>query len=214
MGLNCPDCGNQVSDSAPACPNCGSPFSRPQAQAAPPAPLASPGGAGLPVEHNELRYLPCVAPAMRRILLPLLEGAALLPVTAGAAYVGVAIAGGSSPPIHLALVVTGSIGLIAGWYAVFRRAELSRRGAHLLAIGVLSGLLAVAGLFALTVVPILVGTKTSSDAASLVALLFVVYGAPVLVAIAEWPRIRRGLREISLADALAPRMRGMRYRGS
>ncbi len=133
-----------------------------------------------------------MAPAIRRILLPLLEGAALLPVTAGAAYVGAAIAGGSSPPIHLALLVTGCIGLVAGWYAVFRRAELSRRGAHLLAIGALSGLLAVAGLLALAVVPILVGT-TSPDAADLVALLFVVYGAPVLVAIAEWPRIRRGL---------------------
>ncbi len=135
-----------------------------------------------------------MARAIRRILLPLLEGAALLPVTAGAAYVvGAAIAAGSLPPIHLALLMTGSIGLVAGWYAVFRRAELSRRGAHILAIGVLSGLLAVAGLLALTVVPILVGTKTSSDAAKLVALLFVVYGAPVLVAIAEWPRIRRGL---------------------
>ncbi len=155
-----------------------------------------------------------MAPAIRRILFPLLEGAALLPVTAGAAYIGAAIAGGSSPPIHLALLVTGSIGLVTGWYAVFRRAELSRRGARLLAIGVLSGLLAVAGLLALTVVPILVGTKTSSDATKLVALLFVVYGAPVLVAIAEWPRIRRGLHEISLADALAPQMRGMRHRGS
>ncbi len=160
-----------------------------------------------------------MAPAIRRILLPLLEGAALLPVTAGAAYVGAAIARGSSPPFHWALLVTGSIGLVASWKAVLRRAELSRRGARLLAIGVLSGLLAVAGLFALTVVPILVGTKTSSDAASPVALLFVVYGAPVLVAIAEWPRIRRGLirggrREVSLADALAPQMRDMRHRGS
>lgn len=114
-------------------------------------------------------------------------------MTAGATYVGAAIAGGSSPPIHMGLLVTGSIGLVAGWYAVFRRAELSRRGARLLAIGVLSGLLAVAGLLALTVVPILVGTRTSSDATKLVAFLFVVYGAPVLVAIAEWPRIRRGL---------------------
>ncbi len=134
-----------------------------------------------------------MAPAIRRILLPLLEGVALLPVTAGAALLGAAVVGGSSPPIHLAPLVTGSIGLVAGWYAVLRRAELSRRGARLLAIGVLSGLLAVAGLLALTVVPILVGTRTSSDAAKLVALLFVVYGAPVLVAIAEWPRIGRGL---------------------
>ena len=134
-----------------------------------------------------------MAPAIRRILLPLLEGAALLPVTAGAAYVAAAVALGSSPPIHLAPLVTGSIALVMGWYAVFRRAELSRRGAQLLAIGVLSGLLAVAGLLALTVVPILVGTRTSSDATKLVAFLFVVYGAPVLVAIAEWPRIRRSL---------------------
>ena len=144
-----------------------------------------------------------MAPAIRRILLPLLEGAALLPLTAGSAYLGAAIAGSSgstamtalasTPPIHLALLVTGNIGLVAGWYAVFRRAELSWRGAHFLAVGALSGLLAVAGLLALSVVPILVGNKTSSDAAKLVALLVVVYGAPVLVAIAEWPRIRRGL---------------------
>ena len=133
-----------------------------------------------------------MAPAFRRLLIPLLEGAALLPVTAAAAYVGAAIAGGSSLPIHWALVVTGSIGLVAGWYAVFRRGELSRRGARLLAIGGLSGLCAVAGLVALTVVPILTGA-TSPDANDLVALLFVVYGAPVFVAIAEWPRIRRGL---------------------
>ena len=113
-------------------------------------------------------------------------------MTAGAAYVGAAIAGGSSPPIHMGLLVTGSIGLVAGWYAVFRRGELSRRAARLVAIGALSGLLAIAGLVALTVVPILSG-KTSPDANDLVALLFVVYGAPVLVAIAEWPRIRRGL---------------------
>ena len=113
-------------------------------------------------------------------------------MTAAAAYVGAAIASGAAPPIHLAILVTGSVGLVAGWYAVLRRAELSRRAARLLAVGVFSGLVSVAGLLALTVVPILVGT-TSPDAADLVALLFVVYAAPVLVAVAEWPRIRRGL---------------------
>ena len=130
--------------------------------------------------------------SFRRLLVPLLEGAALLPVSAGAAYLGAAIAGGSPPPIHWMLLVTGSIGLVAGWYAVFHRAELSRRGARLVAIGVFCGLFTVAGLFALTVVPILAAT-TSPDATDLVVLLFVVYGAPLLVAVAEWPRIRRGL---------------------
>ena len=113
-------------------------------------------------------------------------------MTAGAAYVGAAIVGGAAPPIHWALLATGSVGLVAGWYAVLRRAELSRRVARLLAIGVFSGLVSIAGLLALTVVPILAGT-TSPDATDLVALLFVVYAAPALVAVAEWPRIRRGL---------------------
>ncbi len=103
------------------------------------------------------------------------------------------MARGASAPIHWwPLLATGSVGLVAGWYAVLRRAELSRRGARVVAIGVLSGVLTVAALLALTVVPILTGT-TSPDATDLVALLVVVYGAPVLVAIAEWPRIRHGL---------------------
>ncbi len=134
-----------------------------------------------------------MAAAIRRALVPLLEGAALLPVSAGAGYVCAAVASGGVIPVHVVLLVTGSVGLVAGWYAVFHRAELGEWGARLLAIGVFSGLITVGGLLAVTVVPILVGTKTSSDAANLVALLFVVYGAPVLVAIAEWPRIRRGL---------------------
>ncbi len=134
-----------------------------------------------------------MGPPIRSILIPVLEGVALLPVTAGAAYVGASIAGGASAPTHWwALLATGSVGLVAGWYAVLRRAELSRRGARVVAIGVLSGVLTVAVLLALTVVPILSGT-TSPDATDLVALLVVVYGAPVLVAIAEWPRIRHGL---------------------
>ena len=132
----------------------------------------------------------------RRILISVLEGAALLPVSAGAAYGGAAVARGSLPPIHWALLLTGSMGLVAGWYTVLRRAELSKRGARLVAIGALSGLFTVAGLFAVTVVPILTGIlagTTSPDATDLVVFLLVVYGAPLLVAIAEWPRIRRGL---------------------
>lgn len=133
-----------------------------------------------------------MATALRRVLLPVLEGAALLPVTAGAGYAYAALAGGGTLQIPSLLLVTGGAGLAAGWYAVFRRAELRRRYAHLLAIGVLSGLITVAGLIVFIAAPILRGTA-SPDAKDLLALLCVVYGAPMVVAIVEWPRIRRGL---------------------
>ncbi len=44
--------------------------------------------------------------------------------------------------------------------------------------------------------PILIGMMagTTTDAQELVALLFLIYGAPLVVAVAEWPRIRRGLQ--------------------
>ena len=132
-----------------------------------------------------------MAAAIRRILLPVLEGAALLPVTAGAGYAYAALVGGGTLQLPLALMVTGSVGLAAGWYAVFQRAELRRRHAHLLAIGVLSGLITVAGLIVFIAAPILRGTA-SPDAKDLLSLLCVVYGAPVVVAIVEWPRIHRG----------------------
>ena len=88
--------------------------------------------------------------------------------------------------------MTGSVGLAAGWHAILQRAELRRRHAHLLAFGVLSGLITVVGLIAFSAAPILQGT-TSPDAKELVALLCVVYGAQVVVAVVEWPRIRRGI---------------------
>ncbi len=45
MGLlNCPDCGSQVSDRAPACPNCGRPFSSGSARAAPASTVADKKG--------------------------------------------------------------------------------------------------------------------------------------------------------------------------
>jgi hypothetical protein len=129
-------------------------------------------------------------------LLPVIEGAAMLPVTVGVGYIYAALAGGLTLPIPMALVVTGSIGLLTSWYAVFQRAELCRRNAFLLGIGVLSGLITVIGLLAFSMAPIVAGRlagTASPDARDLVAFLCGVYGAPAIVAIVEWPRIRRGI---------------------
>ena len=126
----------------------------------------------------------------------MIEGAAMLPVTVGVGYIYVALAGGVTLPIPMALVVTGSIGLLTGWYAVFQRSELCRRNACLLGIGVLSGLITVVGLLAISMAPLLAGRlagTASPDARDLVAFLCVVYGAPAIVAIVEGPRIRRGI---------------------
>ena len=40
--ISCPECGREVSDQAPVCPNCGAPIARSAASAVPPPPAAAP----------------------------------------------------------------------------------------------------------------------------------------------------------------------------